>query len=969
MRNETVYKLITQGHQRREDSMRNNKDRGEQLTPTHSKWLFVSLTIAALSTGIAIGSETANADTDPATSQISDESAQNDVDSAVKIPKVEAEDTVKDDSSDDGSDNQLDVEKDDNSNQLDNEEDNGEDTIDEDEEKSEDETEEPVSPADTPDETVTPAPTNEQTPKSDFTFHQTSENTVEVTGYTGAAQQQADGSAPVSGYSTEITIPDMYEGKYVSGIADNAFNNDGSANDHLTIVSALTKVILGKNLNYIGQNAFANNALTSLTLQGATWINIKAGAFKNNELTNVELNGAVQIEQDAFKGNQLTTLVLPDTVNAIGASAFENNQLTDLTLSAALESIGTSAFANNQIGGTLILPAKLTTLGEYAFADNRLTSVTLNQVLTDLNTGTFANNQLTGLLTIPDNIVRIGDSAFSNDKKQGAGLTALHLGTGVQYIGNQAFTDNALTNLEIPDTTDKVSVGDEAFSGNQLRTLKLGKNVSAIGNSAFADNQLTETLSVPDAVEKIGNRAFIGNQLTGLNLGSQITAIGDFAFANNQLGGTLILPEKVSLVGESAFENNLLTGLQLVNKEASLGANAFAQNALEKINSADMTWTNGGNAFSNQKALTLANVPMSTTSAHNIKALLVEQLNMKPSDIGELTFTLSDGTSLNYDKTTDSLLLPQGFDTSHDGNLTVTLTTNAAFTGQLGFQALTLDLRVWTFSGQVDIPVAIKNINSKYIFKSIWSAVISGQVGSTQLVDAPVMAGYRILNPDTQQDITTFTAIFGPEKVTTRDTIEYLQVEPDDNDSGETTPTKETEPVDPETGETVTPYAGGEAETTTTSNTTGNTPDKLSDKTVTDGTTNTLGESANYQINQEQKKQVQAQKAWAQVQYRLANAPVGQPDKRTHATYISVQPKMQHPDWTSRQAGVPADTVDGNGAMTEPASIQRMGQAKMVMTATSLPQTNEQTSQWHWLEAIGLLAASWLGFTKKKQDD
>ena len=955
--------------------MRNNKDRGEQLTPTHSKWLFISLTIAALSTGIAISGETANADTEPATSQISDESTQNDVDSDVKAPKAEVADTAKDENPDAGSDNQLDVEKDENSsNQLDNEEDNGEDTIDEDEEKSEDETEdeteEPVSPANTPDETVTPAPTNEQTEKSDFTFHQTSENTVEVTGYTGATQQQADGSAPVSGYSTEITIPDMYEGKYVSGIADNAFNNDGSANDHLTIVPALTKVTLGKNLNYIGQNAFANNALTSLTLQGATWINIKEGAFKNNELTNVELNGAVQIEQDAFKGNRLTTLVLPDTVNAIGASAFENNQLTDLTLSTALESIGTSAFANNQIVGALVLPAKLKTLGEYAFANNRLTSVTLNQVLTDLNTGTFANNQLTGLLTIPDNIVRIGDSAFSNDKKKGTGLTELHLGTGVQYIGNQAFTDNALTNLEIPDTVNKVSVGDEAFSGNQLQTLKLGKNVSTIGNSAFADNQLTEMLNIPDLVEKIGNQAFIGNQLTGLDLGSQITSIGDFAFANNQLGGTLILPEKVSLVGKSAFEGNSLTGLQLVNKEASLGDSAFARNALGKINSADMTWSNGDNVFSNQKALTLANVPMSTTSAHNIKGILVKQLNMKPSDIGQLTFTPSDGTSLKYDETTDSLLLPQVFDTSHDGELTVTFTTNTAFTGQLGFRALTLDLHVWTFSGQVEIPVAIKDINSKYVFKSIWSAVVSGQVGSTQSVAVPVMAGYRILNPDTQRDITTFTASIGPNRVTTPDTIEYLQVASDGNESGTTTPTKETEPVDPETGETVTPHPDGRAETTATSNPTGNTPDRLSDKTVTDGTTSTLDESANHQIGSEQKKQVQVQKAWAPVQYRLANAPVArQSGKRAHVAYISAQPKIQQADWASRQAETPADSVDVNGSMTESVSTQRMGQAKMVMTATSLPQTSEQNSQRRWLGAIGLAAASWLGFTKKKQDD
>ena len=62
-------------------------------------------------------------------------------------------------------------------------------------------------------------------------------------------------------------------------------------------------------------------------------------------------------------------------------------------------------------------------------------------------------------------------------------------GVAVEHIGIDAFYQNYLTSVIIPDSV--TSIGTCAFSANQLTSVTIGNSVTSIGYRAFAYNQLT----------------------------------------------------------------------------------------------------------------------------------------------------------------------------------------------------------------------------------------------------------------------------------------------------------------------------------------------------------------------------------------------------------------------------------------------------------------------------------------------
>jgi|GEM_PF-3015766 len=122
-------------------------------------------------------------------------------------------------------------------------------------------------------------------------------------------------------------------------------------------------------------------------------------------------------------------------------------------------------------------------------------------------------------------------------------------GVNVTTIGDSAFSGNQLTSLTIPSSV--TTIGNYAFSGNQLTSLTIPSSVTTIGNSAFSNNQLT-SLTIPSSVTTIGNYAFSGNQLTSLTIPSSVTTIGDSAFISNNLS-KVVIPPSVSSIGQIAF--------------------------------------------------------------------------------------------------------------------------------------------------------------------------------------------------------------------------------------------------------------------------------------------------------------------------------------------------------------------------------------------------------------------------------
>jgi len=147
----------------------------------------------------------------------------------------------------------------------------------------------------------------------------------------------------------------------------------------------------------------------------------------------------------------------------------------------------------------------------------------------------------------------------------------------VTSIGDHVFHQKQLTGeLIIPNSV--TSIGNYAFSSNQLTSVTIPNSVTSIGTEAFRYNQLT-SVTIPNSVTSIGSGAFSDNQLTSVTIPNSVTSIGTEAFRTNQLTSVTI-PNSVTSIGTSAFSNNRLTSV-IIGADVNIGKNAVGSTGFE----------------------------------------------------------------------------------------------------------------------------------------------------------------------------------------------------------------------------------------------------------------------------------------------------------------------------------------------------------------------------------------------------
>ncbi|MCL2293634.1 MAG: leucine-rich repeat protein [Spirochaetes bacterium] len=165
------------------------------------------------------------------------------------------------------------------------------------------------------------------------------------------------------------------------------------------------------------------------------------------------------IGAEAFAGNGIVDLVIPDTVIAIGNRAFSyclisnvGNPLENVTFGAGLEIIGNYAFAEQTRRSPLsrvVIPDSVTRIGRGAFINNSLEEVVFGE-----------------------NLQTIGEAAFDNNH-----LTSIILPANVRSIESQAFARNPVTSVAILSPAEGFSMGN-AFTSRNIFTVTLPANMS-----------------------------------------------------------------------------------------------------------------------------------------------------------------------------------------------------------------------------------------------------------------------------------------------------------------------------------------------------------------------------------------------------------------------------------------------------------------------------------------------------------
>jgi len=144
-----------------------------------------------------------------------------------------------------------------------------------------------------------------------------------------------------------------------------------------------------------------------------------------------------RIGKQAFHGDDLTSVVIPNSVTTIAKEAFYAcYKMTSVTIGNSVTTIEEAAFNGCRVLETLTIPSSVTSIEKGAFAGCAITS-----------------------LVIEDAPVSLGYNAFGTCKN----LVSVDLGNNIKIIGSNAFYDcDKLPSITIPNSVTEI--GDWAFN-------------------------------------------------------------------------------------------------------------------------------------------------------------------------------------------------------------------------------------------------------------------------------------------------------------------------------------------------------------------------------------------------------------------------------------------------------------------------------------------------------------------------
>lgn len=386
----------------------------------------------------------------------------------------------------------------------------------------------------------------------------------------------------------------LYVGKNKKTILDGEFETDKAITSSGELGNlGLSKVVLVDGVETIGNNAFRGNSITSLIVPDTT-TSIGNNAFENNPISKLSLGQNLEkIGSKAFYKNRITALTIPDSVTDIGTSAFESNQIENLFLGKGLKTISDNSFANNKIN-EINIPENVTSIGNNAFINNRINKLIIGDKVNKIGTSAFKNNNITELV-LPNSLEIIEDNVFENNR-----ISNLVFSKNTKIIGEKAFYNNDIKSLEIPSSVEYIY--KQAFYQNNVEKLKLLANLKYFTTPAKNSNKASDWIEqikilelggnktivqkgefknagieelILNNVEEIKSNAFEGNNIISVKLPETLKTIESNSFKDNKIT-ILNIPDSVNRIESAAFQNNPISNLTIGKNVTSIGDNAFS---------------------------------------------------------------------------------------------------------------------------------------------------------------------------------------------------------------------------------------------------------------------------------------------------------------------------------------------------------------------------------------------------------
>ena len=308
-----------------------------------------------------------------------------------------------------------------------------------------------------------------------------------------------------------------------------------------------------------------------------------------------ELGGypVMAIGANAFLSRQnITKIVLPDTLSTIGYAAFEGcSSLEEINIPAAVTVIPERAFYKcTSLNEVAIAGNNLMEIGYSAFSDcTSLTEIRLPNSLNTIDSYAFSSCSSLRSINIPGGVRAVQNESFLGCSS----LRYVDLGYGVEEIESGAFGDcYELATVSFPPTIATIS--DSAFSFcYSLREVRLPESAWVATDAFFASDTVVTRAALDDStgmyfsvntsesgeiyavltdadyyltelvipsyydgvpVREIGSSALHGrSQLTRVVLPETLERIAYGAFSNCSSLTEIVIPAGVTEIGYSAF--------------------------------------------------------------------------------------------------------------------------------------------------------------------------------------------------------------------------------------------------------------------------------------------------------------------------------------------------------------------------------------------------------------------------------